>query len=246
MKRRFNRPQRLVKTGQLIYCYQLMVLNQKDKERVARQTANGWLTPLLEKIVRAGTWLSVSIIIGSPYLSDEADIVVESNRRAKKVDTFIVICFLVSSFLIALIHIIAIEAVRYIAVLFFAWRISDVVCAAIRVILFDRISYPGKNRVVSTKARIVTLGFLNFIELGVCFGGIYSCFPQLIYSDHRDFLQAFHLSFISQITIGYGDVYPLGWLRPVTWLQGLSGIIILTLLVARYIGLLPTRGDSQP
>jgi hypothetical protein len=221
-----------------------MVLSQKDKERVARQTANGWLTPLLEKMVRAGTWLSISII-GSPYLSDEADIIVESNRRAKKVDTYLAICFFVSLFLIALIHITGTATVRYIAILCFAWRISDVVCTAVRVLLFDKISYPGNHRVVSTKARIVTLGLLNFIELGVCFGGIYSCFPELIHSDNRDFLGAFHLSFISQTTIGYGDVYPIGWLRPVTWLQGLSGIIILTLLIARYIGLLPKRGDSQ-
>jgi hypothetical protein len=44
------------------------------------------------------------------------------------------------------------------------------------------------------------------------------------------------LSFITQLTIGYGDVSPRGFLRPVTWMQGMCSILLLVFLIDKYLG----------
>jgi hypothetical protein len=45
----------------------------------------------------------------------------------------------------------------------------------------------------------------------------------------------FYLSVITQLTIGYGDVYPTGWLRVVAAIQGLVGALFIILVIARLV-----------
>jgi hypothetical protein len=52
--------------------------------------------------------------------------------------------------------------------------------------------------------------------------------------------QALHLSVVTQLTIGFGDLAPTGWLRPIVWLQGGSGLALIALFITRYLSMLPT------
>ena len=45
----------------------------------------------------------------------------------------------------------------------------------------------------------------------------------------------FYLSVITQLTIGYGDVYPTGWLRVVAAIQGLVGALFIILVLGRLL-----------
>jgi hypothetical protein len=124
----------------------------------------------------------------------------------------------------------------WIAAPYLAWRIMDVVFTVFNATLFGELFLPEQRMVNLAPSRVVTLGLLSYLELAVCFGGIYSCWPELIRAEERDFLTPFHLSFITQLTIGYGDAAPMGLLRPVTWVQGTCSILLLMFLIDKYLG----------
>ena len=116
-------------------------------------------------------------------------------------------------------------------------RILEIVQVAINVTVFDRLSGRPDNRVAST-ARLLVMSFVNFAELLVCFGVIYAT----DYSHLRGAGQpvtAFYFSIITQVTIGYGDVYPTGWLRIIAALQAMVGFVFAVLVFGRYVGTLP-------
>ena len=52
-------------------------------------------------------------------------------------------------------------------------------------------------------------------------------------------ITGFYFSFITQLTIGYGDVSPKGWLRLVVVLQGLIGFLFVVSVLVRAIAALP-------
>ncbi len=219
---------------------------------------NGWITRLFEGFIWVITSISLCIL--------KDNFLVETDHRkpflrSLWVDTFIFCCFFIDIVLICLVNsppkIIDIALLNKISFFYFGWRIFDILSNVFKITLFDSFDYSRKRRVPSTVARTVTLGFLNFIELGICFGGIYAMFPELIYPTTEscsnqsfclqkpDFWQPFHLSFITQSTIGYGDIFPTGWLRYIAWLQGFSGIVILVLLLGKYISLLASQEDKE-
>jgi hypothetical protein len=74
---------------------------------------------------------------------------------------------------------------------------------------------PRKRRAetgVSFLGRTLLLVGINFVELVVCFGVVYGLNCQ--YLNHAgQFLTGLYFSAITQLTIGYGDVSPIGWLR---------------------------------
>jgi len=52
-------------------------------------------------------------------------------------------------------------------------------------------------------------------------------------------ITAFYFTIITQLTIGYGDVYPTGWLRVVAAVQGLTAAVFVISVFARAIAALP-------
>jgi hypothetical protein len=120
-------------------------------------------------------------------------------------------------------------------------RIFEIVQVAVNVTLFDPLSGRPDERVAS-RARMVTLAGVNFIELLLCFGLIYANDYQRLAHAGRP-LTAFYFSVITQLTIGYGDVYPTGWLRVVAATQGLVGLLFVLLVFGRFIASLrPIKG----
>src|SRR5207248_3677051 len=94
--------------------------------------------------------------------------------------------------------------------LFTAWRILDIAATAVRLSLFDRRHRSANaSLAVASHERVVVLGLVNYVELVICFASIYAGFPDSIHG-LRDGLDVIHLSVISQLTIGYGDIYPEG------------------------------------
>ena len=78
--------------------------------------------------------------------------------------------------------------------------------------------------------RTFILAALNFLELGFCFGLFYALNIQLLQGAHVGALTGFYFSFITQLTIGYGDVSPVGWLRYVVVIQGLTAALFVLLV----------------
>ncbi len=124
---------------------------------------------------------------------------------------------------------------------FAAWRITDIVCTAARIVLFDpyKTHYTSEYKISST-VRSIILGFINYIELILAFAVIYCAHIEQIGPKDvsHDPLSALYLSAVTQMTVGYGDLQPIGSLRLVASLQAFIGLAFISLFVARFISLL--------
>jgi hypothetical protein len=112
-------------------------------------------------------------------------------------------------------------------------RILEIVQVTVNVTLFD--AFMGRSDgTVSSRIRTLVLAGVNFVELFLCFGIIYATNYKSLMGAGRP-ITGFYLSIITQLTIGYGDVYPTSWMRLVAAIQGLVGIVFVVLVFGRVI-----------
>jgi hypothetical protein len=118
---------------------------------------------------------------------------------------------------------------------FVGWVIG--VLAVIRIVEIIGRTVDIKN-VISPK-RTVVLAAINYVELALCFGVIYALNYHGLFGVGRP-ITGFYFSIVTQLTIGYGDVYPMGWfLRLVAAVQGLTAALFIILVFGRVIAALP-------
>lgn len=221
--------------------------------------AQGWITPLVRNSVRLLTWPSKKIIGYSLGTGDEIQ---EAASNANRVDTFVAICmFLALLSFIALTYAGAGRMVLYpattapaiitfivrdAALLFCAWRVIDVVATAARMTLFKFSFEP--NAAVASHVRVIVLGLLNYIELCICFAAFYAAIPWDIHlpsPEAGDWFSPLYFSAVTQLTIGYGDLYPTGPARTIAATQAFVGAILIVLLVSRFVSVMrPIRSIS--
>jgi hypothetical protein len=116
-------------------------------------------------------------------------------------------------------------------------RIFEILQVAANATLFDSLHNRSDERYASQIRNIVIAG-VNYIELWICFGIIYS-FNLINLHGVRRPIAAFYFSIVTQLTIGFGDIYAIGWLRPVVAMQGLVGILFVILVFGRFVASLP-------
>ena len=219
----------------------------------------GWITPTLFALVSSLSCIGRCIIPSAELKGDPtpAQALERSEARAKFVDTFVAACMVLGFASLLAESFVSNQWVKGLIVVFPVWRLVDVLAADIRMCIFDPFddaavnSVPEKRYVSSTASRVIVLGICNYLELFVCFAAIYAHSASLIAETTTavhwsngglgNLERALHLSVASQLTIGFGDLTPDGWLRPVVWLQGAAGLAILALFITRYMSLLPQR-----
>jgi hypothetical protein len=94
--------------------------------------------------------------------------------------------------------------------------------------------------VVSTQRSLV-LAAINYVELMLWFGLIYALNYQFLKGAGQP-ATAFYFSVITQLTIGYGDVFPTGWLRIIAAAQGLIGALFVIVVLGRAVS---ARSDNN-
>jgi hypothetical protein len=82
--------------------------------------------------------------------------------------------------------------------------------------------------------RSLVLAAINYVELMLWFGLIYALNYQLLNGAGQP-ATAFYFSVITQLTIGYGDVSPTGWLRMIAAAQGLIGALFVIVVLGRAV-----------
>jgi hypothetical protein len=116
-------------------------------------------------------------------------------------------------------------------------RIVEIIQVTVNATLFDALS--GRpDELAASRARMLVLSGINFLELVICFGIIYAMNITYLHGAGNP-LTAFYFSTITQLTIGYGDVYPMGWLRIAVAVQGIMNTLFVVLVFGRLMASFP-------
>jgi Ion channel len=93
--------------------------------------------------------------------------------------------------------------------------------------------------------RSLVLAAINYVELMLWFGLIYALNYHCHHGASRP-VTAFYFSIITQLTIGYGDVYAMGWLRIIAAAQGLIGALFVIVVLGRAVSASPPPSPPEP
>jgi hypothetical protein len=116
-------------------------------------------------------------------------------------------------------------------------RILDIFQSSVNLSVFDQLR-TDERVVISSAVRTLVLSFLNYLELLICFGIVYvTMLGQL--AGAETWLDAIYYSVVTQLTIGYGDIRPMGTARFVSAMQGLVAVAFTILILGRIVSVLP-------
>jgi hypothetical protein len=163
-----------------------------------------------------------------------------AKRRALAVERYMIGVLIVLATFIVLVQFSGLRERTWFAVVVVviaALNIVEVLQVTLNATVFDRYSGRPDDQVAST-ARMIVLAMVNFLELGASFGLIYSVFLEHLCGAHNTG-DAFYFSAITQLTIGFGDIHPEGFLKAVVAGHGFAGVVFVLLVVARFVNALP-------
>lgn len=116
-------------------------------------------------------------------------------------------------------------------------RIVEIMQVTVNVTLFDAL-ISHSDELATSRARLLVLSGINFLELIICFGIIYAMNITNLHGAENPWI-AFYFSTITQLAIGYGDMYPIGWLRIVVPVQGIMNTLFVVLIFGRLMASFP-------
>lgn len=202
----------------------------------------GWITPVVRNVVYLLDWPSDKII---GYRSGSGTETEKASKNAWRVDTFVATCIFLELVCFYAVMLGKCEASRDAAVVFCGWRVANIIATAARMTLFKL----EPNAAVASHVRVVVLGLINYIELCVCFAVFYAADWRHIHlppGDKPDWFSPLYFSSATQLTIGYGDLYPTGPARALAVAQAFAGVLLIVLLVSRFISVMkPIRSVSE-
>lgn len=161
-------------------------------------------------------------------------------RRSRRVEAYLIAWFVIElGVLAAVVNEVAWPAwiLRTIIVV----RILDIFQTSVNMSVFDQLR-TEERLVISSAVRTLVLSFLNYLELLVCFGILYTSMLELLLGA-TGWLDAMYYSVVTQLTIGYGDIRPLGHARLVSVAQGLIAVAFTILILGRIVSVLPKIGS---
>jgi hypothetical protein len=81
---------------------------------------------------------------------------------------------------------------------------------------------------------ILVFGLIYWIA-GVGMGMGLQAGSHLVKADAQGFVTAIYFSFVTALSIGYGDVVPLGWFRLMAIIEGAAGLLIFGCVVSKLV-----------
>jgi len=160
-----------------------------------------------------------------------------TTRRSRRVERYILAWLLIEAGLLAASAQDPYWS-RWVPRLLASVRILDIFQQAVNLGVFDPLRARGKL-MISNAVRTLTLSFLNYVELIVLFSILYTTVLGEL-RGATGWLDALYFSIVTQLTIGYGDIHPLGSARVVTSIQGLIGVAFTVLILGRIVSVLPS------
>lgn len=178
---------------------------------------------------------------------NKAERIIITKRRGLRIELWISFWIILEILALAIIGADPNKWYSYLVGILMAVRIIDIVQAAVNLSLFDFVRIDRRRYLVEHKVRTIVLSALNFIEIMVCFGFVYSKLFQLkqFNGAFNTIYDGYYFSAVTQLTIGYGDISPCGIARYVAVLQGLIGFMFTLLILSRLISVLPNIDDES-
>ena len=157
-------------------------------------------------------------------------------RRARRTENYLIGWIVIEGGLVVL-SAMSTALPAWIPAVLVTLRILDIFQSAVNLSVFDKLR-TEESIVISSAVRTLVLSFLNYLELLVCFGILYaSMIDRLNGAQH--WTDAFYFSVVTQLTIGYGDIKPLGIAKLVTMAQALISVAFTILIFGRIVSVLP-------
>ena len=153
--------------------------------------------------------------------------VIPNLKNTNNTEIYVLVCLMIET-VIALAFLGPLTQSRFVS-----WVIG--ILAVLRIV--EIIGRAAVTEVICPFRTLVLAG-INYVELALCFGMIYALNYHSLHGADRP-ITAFYFSVITQLTIGYGDVYPMGWMRVLAAAQGLIGAFFAIGVFARAITALP-------
>jgi hypothetical protein len=168
----------------------------------------------------------------------ESYIIERMRHRARHVDLYILSCILVEfalgiSLLIGYSQPLCI-LIRVVALV----RILDIAQANINLNVFDRLRFAESSHVTVSVTRNLIIAAITYGELMLSFALLYATMPLNLHGIEYTY-DCVYFSMATQLTIGYGDIHPIGAARYLATLQGFIGLFFSLLIVGRFVSLLP-------
>ena len=157
-------------------------------------------------------------------------------RRGRQIEGYILLWSL--SEVVCSIAVPAWPLCRWPVRILLAYRVFEIMQAQLNLNLFSALRTHGRTPRVASLARTVVLSFWNFGELLLCFGIVYSSSLSSL-ENAETWFDAYYFSVTTQLTIGYGDISPLGPLKILAAAQGLCGFILAVIVLGRLVAFLP-------
>jgi potassium channel LctB len=128
-----------------------------------------------------------------------------------------------------------------------AGRILDIIQITGNISLFDRLKINWRYYYIENTVRTILLSLVNYLEFILCFGFIYCVAGRgggLLLFPESPF-DGYYFSGATQLTIGYGDISPHGWIKYLALFQGFLGFLYAILILGRFIALLPESTEEE-
>jgi hypothetical protein len=123
-------------------------------------------------------------------------------------------------------------------------RLIDIIQTNVNITLFDYLRSDASNKInnnVYSPIRTIVLVCYNFLEIALIFGICYSLMPSALFLSKNclSLYDKFYFSFVTQLTIGYGDITPMGAAKILACIQGICGYFFSILIISRFLASLP-------
>lgn len=204
------------------------------------------MTYVLERTFFFLQFLSPAIIlfgtrIAAQRIDDPATFREVAARRGRRIELYVLVWALLEGLAAVVVPRLSGRCLLAVACLP-AFRIFEIFQSIINLNVFDRLRMGTRPHYVAALARTMLLSMWNFVELILCFGILYSSkltsFNVLVSAP-----DAYYFSVITQLTIGYGDIAPVGTTRLIVSIQVIGGFIVALFALSRVIAFLPRLGS---
>lgn len=174
----------------------------------------------------------------SALTQSEVQSKVLAKERSRAIEYYICCCVIVEIILVVVVCVYTWPSWGMILLAIFpSLRIVEIIQVTVNVTLFDAL-ITHSDELAASRARLLILSGINFLELVICFGIIYAMNITYLHGAENPWI-AFYFSSITQLTIGYGDMYPTGWLRIVVPVQGIMNTLFVILVFGRLMTSFP-------